>query len=238
MSAATPCLTVVIPCFNEEATIAKVLDRVLAEPHVAEVIVVDDGSTDGTAGILNEINHPRMRVRTQPVNCGKGAALSLGFRHATSDYVIVQDADEEYDPSDYVHLLAPLIAGRADVVFGSRFISSGPHRVLYYWHSVGNRLLTTVSNMVTNLNLTDMETGYKAFRREVVQSMTLEEKRFGVEPEITAKVALGGWRIYEVGISYFGRTYDEGKKIGWRDGVSAMRCVLKYGLWRRIRRRG
>jgi glycosyltransferase involved in cell wall biosynthesis len=233
----TRCLTAVIPCFNEEATIGKVVAAVLAEPHVAEVIVVDDGSTDASAETLREINDERLRVITQPHNRGKGAALSVAFRSATSPYVVVQDADEEYDPSDYARLLAPLIADRADVVYGSRFLPAGPHRVLYYWHSVGNRLLTIASNMVTNLNLTDMETGYKAFRLEVVQGLQLNEPRFGVEPEITAKVSLAGWRIYEVGISYFGRTYAEGKKVRWRDGVSAFRCVLQYGLWPRLRRR-
>ena len=223
-----PCLSVVIPCYNEESTVASVVDKVLANPWVAEVIVVDDGSTDKSREILASIDEPRLVVVVQPVNQGKGAALRAGFSKATAEYVIVQDADLEYDPDEFGVLLGPLEADKADVVFGSRFQSGQPHRVLYYWHSVGNRLLTTVSNMFTNLNLTDMETCYKAFRRNVIQSVTIEENRFGFEPEITAKVARGGWRVYEVGISYSGRTYAEGKKIGWRDGVRAMVCIVKY----------
>jgi glycosyltransferase involved in cell wall biosynthesis len=174
----------------------------------------------------------RVRVFHQPRNRGKGAALSRGFREATSEFVIVQDADLEYDPRDYEQMLGPLVDGRADVVFGSRFISDRPHAVLYFWHSVGNRFLTLVSNIFTNLNLTDMETCYKAFRREVLEGMTIEESRFGVEPEITAKVARGGWRVFEVGISYAGRTYDEGKKIGWRDGFRALWAILRYSVLR------
>ena len=223
-----PCLSVVIPCYNEESTVASVVDKVLANPWVAEVIVVDDGSTDKSREILASIDEPRLVVVVQPVNQGKGAALRAGFSKATAEYVIVQDADLEYDPDEFGVLLGPLEADKADVVFGSRFQSGQPHRVLYYWHSVGNRLLTTVSNMFTNLNLTDMETCYKAFRRGVIQSIEIQENRFGFEPEITAKVARGGWRVYEVGISYSGRTYAEGKKIGWRDGVRAMVCIVKY----------
>jgi glycosyltransferase involved in cell wall biosynthesis len=223
-----PCLSVVIPCYNEESTVASVVDKVLANPWVAEVIVVDDGSTDKSREILAAIDEPKLVVLLQPMNQGKGAALRAGFARATVDYVIVQDADLEYDPDEFELLLGPLEDDKADVVFGSRFQSGRPHRVLYYWHSVGNRLLTTLSNMFTNLNLTDMETCYKAFRRSVIQSITIEEDRFGFEPEITAKIARGGWRVYEVGISYSGRTYAEGKKIGWRDGVRAFYCIVRY----------
>ena len=224
----SPCLTVVMPCYNEAGTIREVVKQVLESPYTAELIIVDDGSTDGSRHILAELTDPRVRVVLQPENLGKGAALRRGFGAATAPFVIVQDADLEYDPQDYAEVLAPLIDGRADVVFGSRFLSGRPHRVLYFWHSVGNRVLTTASNMFTNLNLTDMETCYKAFRREVIQSIVLEEDRFGFEPEVTAKTSRGGWRIYEVGISYSGRTYDEGKKIGWRDGMRAFYCIVAY----------
>jgi glycosyltransferase involved in cell wall biosynthesis len=219
---------VVIPCYDERATIATVVSQVLASPWTAEVIIVDDGSTDGTRDVLATLDDPRVRVILQPDNRGKGAALRRGFGEATADYVIVQDADLEYDPAEYGTLVGPLDDGLADVVYGSRFISSRPHRVLYYWHSVGNRFLTTLSNMFTNLNLTDMESCYKVFRREVIQSVVVEEDRFGFEPEVTAKVARAGWRVYELGISYNGRTYAEGKKIGWRDGVRAVYCILKF----------
>ena len=218
-----------IPCFNEAATVARVVEEVLASPYTAEIIVVDDGSTDGTREVLARIREPRVRVLLQPRNRGKGAALRRGFAEAGADYVIVQDADLEYSPAEYGALLEPLERGLADVVYGSRFVSSAPHRVLYFWHSVGNRFLTTLSNMFTNLNLTDMETCYKVFRREVIQSLRLEEERFGFEPEVTAKVAARkDCRIYELGVSYAGRTYAEGKKIGWRDGVRAAWCILKY----------
>ena len=223
-----PCLSVVTPCFNEVQTIKVVMEQVLASPFTRELIVVDDGSTDETLAIARQIADPRVRVLAQGVNQGKGAALRRGFAEATSEYVIVQDADLEYDPREYAAMLQPLIDGKADVVFGSRFHSSRPHRVLYYWHSVGNKVLTTMSNMFTDLNLTDMETCYKAFRRTVLESITIEEDRFGIEPEITAKVARGGWRVYEVGISYDGRTYAEGKKIGWKDGVRALYCIVRY----------
>ena len=222
------CLSVVVPCFNEEDTVRAVLTSVLASPFVEEVVVVDDGSTDRTVDEVRRVSDPRIRVFEQGVNQGKGAALRRGFAAATARFVIVQDADLEYDPAEYATVLEPMLSGKADVVYGSRFLSGRPHRVLYYWHSVGNRLLTTVSNMFTNLNLTDMETCYKAFRREVLESITLEENRFGIEPEITAKVAAGGWRIYEVGISYSGRTYDEGKKIGWKDGFRAIYSIVRY----------
>ncbi|NDE60296.1 MAG: glycosyltransferase family 2 protein, partial [Acidimicrobiia bacterium] len=205
-----PCLTVVVPCYNEEATIETLLGQVLESPWVAEVVVVDDGSRDRSRQILAGIANPRVRVILHEMNQGKGAALRTGFQHATSDFVIVQDADLEYDPAEYATVLEPLLTNRADVVFGSRFLSGRPHRVLYFWHSMGNKFLTLMSNMFTDLNLTDMETCYKCFRREVIQSIDIEENRFGFEPEITAKLARGRWRIYEVGISYSGRTYDEG----------------------------
>jgi glycosyltransferase involved in cell wall biosynthesis len=223
-----PCLGVVMPCFNERQTIKLIVDRVLASAFVAELVIVDDGSTDGTREILRDFSDSRVRVIEQPANQGKGAALRRGFAEVSAPFVIVQDADLEYDPRDYDQMLEPLLDDRADVVYGSRFLGGGPHRVLYYWHSVANRLLTELSNMFTNLNLTDMETCYKAFRREVVQSIRIEEDRFGFEPEITAKVAAAGWRVYEVGISYSGRTYAEGKKIGWRDAVRAVISILRY----------
>ena len=219
-----------MPCYNEAGTVVEMVGRVLGSPHTAELVIVDDGSTDGTRELLSIFDDARVRVLLQPHNMGKGAALRRGFALASSDFVVVQDADLEYSPDDWDLLLEPLLRGDADVVYGSRFVSSRPRRVLYFWHSVGNRLLTTLSNTFTDLNLTDMETCYKAFRREVIQSITIEEDRFGFEPEVTAKVAAGGWRVWEVGISYSGRTYEEGKKIGWRDGLSAVRCIVKYGL--------
>ncbi len=223
-----PCLSVVTPCFNEAETIKVVIEQVLASPYTRELIVVDDGSTDGTLDIARGFTDPRVKVVAQGVNRGKGAALRRGFAEATSDYVIVQDADLEDDPREYGLMLGPLLEGKADVVYGSRFHSSQPHRVLYFWHSVGNKVLTTMSNMFTDLNLTDMETCYKAFRREVLDSVHIEEDRFGIEPEITAKVARGGWRVYEVGISYDGRTYADGKKIEWKDGIRALYCIVRY----------
>jgi glycosyltransferase involved in cell wall biosynthesis len=222
------CLSVVMPCYNERSTINAVVTAVLESPYTAELIIVDDGSADGTREILSQFTDPRIRVLLQETNKGKGAAIRRGFAEATSPFVIVQDADLEYDPGEFGTILLPLLDGRADVVFGSRFISGLPHRVVYFWHSVGNKVLTLASNMFTNLNLTDMETCYKAFRLEVIHSIHLEEDRFGIEPEITAKIARGNWRVYEVGISYSGRTYEEGKKIGWRDGLRAFYCILRY----------
>ncbi|HRE02223.1 MAG TPA: glycosyltransferase family 2 protein [Ilumatobacteraceae bacterium] len=221
-------LSVVMPAYNEQATIAEIIGAVLASPYTAELIVVDDSSTDDTAAIVEAISDPRVKLIRQSPNQGKGAALRRGFAAATQPFVIIQDADLEYDPADYVHMMQPLLDGRADVVFGSRFLTTHAHRVLYFWHSVGNRFLTTLSNVFTNLNLTDMESCYKAFRREVLQSFELQEQRFGIEPELAAKVARGNWRIYEVGISYSARTYAEGKKIGWRDGLRAIFCILRY----------
>jgi glycosyltransferase involved in cell wall biosynthesis len=225
-------LSVVIPVYNERATLRHLVERVLAVPLELEVLCVDDGSRDGSREILAELQsqYPQVQVFLQPQNMGKGAALRRGIREATGEFVVIQDADMEYDPQDYPLLLGPLIQGKADVVYGSRFLGAAPHRVLYFWHSVGNRLLTLLSNCLTNINLTDMETCYKVFRREVIQAIPIEEDRFGFEPEITVKVAKRRLRIYEVGISYWGRTYEEGKKIGWKDGVRAVWCLLKYSF--------
>ena len=227
-----------MPAFNEAGTIAEVIAAVLKQPEVEELIIVDDASTDNTAAVVTKIalNEPRVRFYRHEQNQGKGAALRTGFQKATAPFVIVQDADLEYDPAEYKLLLGPILSGKADVVFGSRFLGSGAHRVLYYWHSVGNKMLTTLSNMFTNLNLTDMESCYKVFRREVIQQISIEENRFGFEPEITAKIGKMDVRVFEVPVSYNGRTYAEGKKIGWKDAVSAFRCIIKYNLLRRCGR--
>ncbi|HSY54733.1 MAG TPA: glycosyltransferase family 2 protein [Opitutaceae bacterium] len=228
-------ISVVVPCYNESKTIAELLQAVRRSPAgPVELIVVDDRSTDGTREWLQGPGASLVdKILFHDKNSGKGAALRTGIRVATGDIVIIQDADLEYDPNEYSLLIEPIQRGMADVVFGSRFQSGRPHRVAYFWHMVGNRFLTLMSNMFTNLNLTDMESCYKAFRREIIQGITIEENRFGFEPEITTKVARRGCRIYEVGISYFGRSYAEGKKIGWKDGVRAIYAILKYNLWKR-----
>ena len=231
-----PCLSVVMPVFNEAATVADVIQTVLAQRPVQQLVIVDDCSTDGTWEKLQPLaqNEPRIKLIRHEFNQGKGAALRTGFAQAAAKIIIVQDADLEYDSAEYHRVLAPIISGKADVVFGSRFLGSpGGHLVLYYWHSVGNKMLTTFSNMATGLNLTDMETCYKVFRREVIGQIQIEENRFGFEPEITAKVARLKARVYEVGISYYGRTYVEGKKIGWRDGFRALWCIFKYNFLNR-----
>ena len=228
-------LSVVIPCYNEKERLGVIVDKVRnVSINEMEIIIVDDGSTDGTVELIKEeIEVDVDKVIYQPKNYGKGAALRTGFKAATGDVIVVQDADLEYDPNELPSMIALIEEDKADVVFGSRFLGSGPHRVVYFWHMIGNRFLTLLSNMFTNINLTDMETCYKMFRREVIQSVEIEEDRFGFEPEITAKVARGNNRIYEIGISYHGRTYAEGKKIGWKDGFKAIYAILKYNVWHR-----
>ena len=233
-------LSVIIPVFNEKSTINSIISRVknvkLIEIESTEIIIVDDGSTDGTIEALSDYkNDKTILTFLQSVNKGKGAAVRKGFELASGDICLVQDSDLEYDPSDYSKLLNPILSDNADVVYGSRFVGGGAHRVLFYWHSWGNKLLTTLSNMLTDLNLTDMECGYKVFKKDIIDRIELFENRFGFEPEITAKIGKlaknGNCRIYEVGISYFGRTYSDGKKINWKDGVSALRCILKYNIF-------
>ena len=226
-------ISVIIPVYNEITTLDEIVAAVAAVPVEKEIILVDDGSTDGSREKLQQFeNQPGIRVLYHEVNQGKGAAIRTGVKAAERDLVIIQDADLEYDPREIPQLMQPILAGKADVVYGSRFMGGAPHRVLYFWHSIVNRMLTLLSNMFTDLNLTDMETCYKLFKREIIQGIEIEENRFGMEPEITAKIARGPWRIFEMGISYAGRTYDEGKKIGWRDGIRAVWCVLKYNLRR------
>ena len=224
-------LSIIIPCYNECNTILSLIQAVKKSPiENREIIIVDDGSKDGTRDILNTLEDPEARVIFHERNQGKGAALRTGFSAATGDICIVQDADLEYDPQEFPIVIQPILDGKADVVFGSRFQSGRPHRVVYFWHRVGNGFLTLMSNFFTDLNISDMETCYKAFRREVIQAINIRENRFGFEPEVTAKIAKMNLRIYEVGISYRGRTYEEGKKIGWKDGVRAILCILKYNL--------
>jgi len=232
-------LSVVMPIYNERETLRAVVQKVMQVPIRKELILVDDASSDGTRELLRELeqqadNDPdnRIRIEYHERNQGKGAALKTGFALATGDIVLVQDADLEYDPSEYPRLLQPIVEDKADVVYGSRFLGDHPHRVLYYWHYLGNKFLTMLSNCFTNLNLTDMETCYKVFRREVIESITprLRQQRFGIEPEMTARIARRGFRVYEMSISYSGRTYEQGKKIGWRDGFRALWCIVRYGL--------
>ena len=226
-------LSVVVPCFNEIKTIGEVIENILDSPiNPKEVIIVDDFSSDGSREYLKKINNKNIKIIFHEKNLGKGAALSTGIAFAKGEIIIIQDADLEYDPKEYPNVIGPIINGKADIVYGSRFQGGQPHRVVYFWHRVGNGFLTIFSNLFTDLNLTDMETCYKAFRSDIIKTIEIEEKRFGFEPEITAKISKLNCRIYEVGISYYGRTYKEGKKIGWKDGIRAIYCILKYNLFR------
>jgi glycosyltransferase involved in cell wall biosynthesis len=221
-------LSVIIPVYNEVKTLRQIYDRVQSTPYEKEIIIIDDGSTDGTRELLKELETQNVKIILHEKNMGKGAAIRSGFEHATGDILLIQDADMEYDPSDYPQLLEPIFQGKADVVFGSRFLGGGAHRVLYFWHSLGNRFLTLLANMLNDLNMSDMETGYKVFTRQVQSSIQIRSNRFGFEPEFTAKVARNNFRIYEVPISYYGRGYKEGKKITWRDGIAALFWIFRY----------
>jgi len=227
-------LSIIIPCYNELNTLKDIIKAVRKfHYNNKEIILIDDFSSDGTRDLIRKSIEAKVdKVIFHNKNIGKGAAIRSGIKAATGDIVVIQDADLEYDPEEILKVIEPILNGKADVVYGSRFVGATPHRVLYFWHLIGNKLLTILSNMFTNITLTDMETCYKAFKREVIQSITIEENRFGFEPEITAKVARMNCRIYEVGISYYGRTYEDGKKIGWKDGISALRCIIKYNLLR------
>ena len=238
VSASNGCLSVVMPCYNEVATVDEIVSRVLASPFTGELIVVDDGSTDGTRDRLSRYDDPRVKVFLQPENRGKGSAVRRGFGEASCEFVVIQDADLEYDPSDWDSLLAPLVRGDADVVYGTRMQKGPSHRAPYYWAMIYNRMLTRLSNMLTGVWLSDVATCYKAFRLEVVRSLDLSENRFGIDAEITAKVAAGGWRIWETGISYTSRNYAEGKKITWKDGIAIFVCVFRYGISVRVRKLG
>lgn len=228
----SPSLTVVVPCYNEEKTIKQLITRVLEQDAVREVIIINDASTDNSRKLINELKDQRIVFLENSINLGKGASVKKGFQIATSEYVLIQDADLEYSPEEYPRLLNPLVSGYADVVFGSRFLTYDSRRALYFWHRVGNKFLTLISNMFTNIDLTDMETCYKVIRTDIAKQIDIKEKRFGLEPELTAKLAKMKVRIYEVGISYRGRTYLEGKKITWKDGISAIRCIIKYNIFK------